>query len=220
MVPVALILLAAAPELLGPPLRQDGYTFKPPQGFRMGRMELFHGTRAGAITDRAEAQRWLSAALIDGEGEDAASLLVSIVERPFVAGPGTRDELSVATVRHFADALGMKLQLERVSLPTGAPERIELFGAMRQGSQLRNVEVVAFTGRPRHVVLIASAPSGRFGLLQPALAASIESFRFDAPALTDTPRTIAAAAALILLAALTFSVGLWRSVRARKAGNS
>lgn len=212
-----LLLILAAGELLGPPLRQDGYTFKPPQGFRMARMELFHGTRAGAITERAEANRWLSASLLDGEGEDAASLLVSIVERPFVAGPATRDELSVATVRHFSEALGLKLQLERVNLPADAPQRLELFGAVRQGSQLRNVEVVAFSGRPRHVVLIASAPSGRWALLQPALAASIESFRFEAPALAETPRTIAAVAALLLFAALAFSVGLWRSVRARNA---
>ena len=38
-----------ATELLGPPLRQEGWQLRPPREFRMARMDLFHGTRVGSV---------------------------------------------------------------------------------------------------------------------------------------------------------------------------
>ena len=59
---------------LGSELRKDGYSFRPPAGFRMVRQEPYTGTRAGAVAMDSGAPRFLSAALSDGEGPEAAML--------------------------------------------------------------------------------------------------------------------------------------------------
>ncbi|MHB8873427.1 MAG: hypothetical protein ACYC8T_07040, partial [Myxococcaceae bacterium] len=141
-------LLAAAEPMLGTPLRQDGYSLRPPQGFRMARMDLFRGTRATAVSAVASPEargpgpaRWLSAALVDGEGEDAAAMVVSMVEGSFQATPAARDEFSTAVVRHFSEELGLKLAMERAELVGGPAARIEVFGTVRQEDQVRRVLV-------------------------------------------------------------------------------
>jgi hypothetical protein len=144
LAPVLALVIAADP--LGSALRQDGYTLRPPQTFRMARMDLFHGTRAGAIGGGSGAARWLSAALEDGEGDDAATLLVSIVETPFKAAPADRDELTAAVVRHFSQELGLKFQTEKAELVAGPTPRVEVFGSVRQENQLRHVLVAAMAG--------------------------------------------------------------------------
>ena len=87
------LLLSAAP--LGPVLRQDGFQMKPPSSFRMARMDLFHGTQAGTISSAPGATRYLSAALVDGEGEDATSILISVVDAPlWMVAPDARRRYS------------------------------------------------------------------------------------------------------------------------------
>ena len=57
---LALVILAAS-DLLGPPLRQDGYSFRPPKAFHMTRMDLFHGAKPLAIGSGPESSGQLSA---------------------------------------------------------------------------------------------------------------------------------------------------------------
>lgn len=218
MVPaLTLLCLAVAVEpVLGTQLRQDGYAVRPPQGFRMARMDLFHGTRATAVGAAApEARgpgpsRWLSAALVDGEGEDSAAMTVSVVEGSFQATPAARDEFSTAVVRHFTDELGLKLSLERAELVSRPWPRIDVLGTVRQGDQVRRVLVAALAGDGRHAVIGFSAPTGRWEQLGSSARASLESFRADLPPATETYRGVAAVFASALALALAISVALWR----------
>lgn len=191
---------------LGQVVRQDGFQFKPPRSFRMGRMDLFHGTQAATVTRRASTPRYLSAALIDGEGEDAASLLVALVEDTLLLGPNSRDELSTATVRHFRDELGQPFQLERTEVNHG---RIEVLGSIREGSQLRRILVAAWPGEGRHVVMTVSVPSGRWDALSPELSESFDTMKVE-PLGAGPPRRYLWAIVALLGALLMFSVGLWR----------
>src|SRR5215211_4974448 len=130
----ALVVIVAN---LGTPLRQDGFSFRPPSAFRKARMELFQGTRAGAIPLDSSRPRYLAAALVDGEEEHAAALLVAVVDETFEASPSTREAFSAAAVKHFADELGMPLALERALLVRGPSARVEVVGTIRKEDQLR-----------------------------------------------------------------------------------
>ncbi len=208
----ALMALAAlsAVELLGQPLKQDGYQLRPPRDFRMTRMDLFHGTRVGGVSAAGDAPRFLSAALVDGEGEDAASMLFSVVEAPFALGPSARDELSTSTVRHFRDELGLKLALERADVVDG---RVEVRGSVREGSQLRQLLVVAWPGEGRHTVAIISAPSGRWQALEAPLRESLATYRAEPLAASGPPRQWLFAFLALVGALLLTSFGLWRRRR-------
>ncbi|MFZ5471762.1 MAG: hypothetical protein ACOZIN_20225 [Myxococcota bacterium] len=205
--------LLAAPSL-GTPLRQDGYVLRPPQNFRMARMDLFHGTRAGAAAGGAPG-RWLSAALIDGQEEDASSLLVSIVERSFQPSPAARDDFSTAVVRHYADELGLKFSMERAELVAGASPRIEVLGTVRAQNQARHVLVAAMAGEGRHAVVTFSIPSGRYEALSGALRASLDSYRPDAPIANERSRGAVRVIAGLLAFALVASWWLRRRLRRR-----
>jgi hypothetical protein len=211
----ALILAAALANdggspLLGTELRQDGFSFQPPQGFLMARKELFGNTRAGAVSEKADAPRWLSAALIDRPGEDAASLLLSVIDRPFEASPGGRDSFSAAVVRHYSDELGIKFAMERAELVGGSVPRVEVLGTVRQENQVRQVLIAAMSGDKRHVVVTFSAPSGRWAELQPAVRASLNSYRSEVPETWAVSRGVAGIAALLFAGALIVSMFLWR----------
>jgi hypothetical protein len=212
MLVAVLGLLVSASDGLGPVLRQEGFAVRPPRGFRMGRMDLFLGTRAGAVSISPAAQRYLSAALIDGEGEDAASLLFSVIDAPFAAGPSARDALSTAAVRHFRDELGQPFELERADVRGG---RVEVLGSIRQGSQLRRVLVAAWPAAPRHVVAVASAPSGRWPELSGVLGESLDSFRLEGTPV-GPPARLGWALAALVASALMVSIGLWRRRRAAR----
>lgn len=212
--PLCLLLVASlGSDALGPPLKQDGYQLAPPKAFRMARMDLFHGTRVGGVTAAGDAPRFLSAALLDGEGEDAASLLLSVVEARFSLGPGARDELSTAVVRHFKEDLGLRFALDRADVVDG---RVEVLGSVREGSQLRQILVVAWPGEGRHVVAIASVPSGRWDELRGVLRESFSTFRFDASA--GPPREWRVAFLALMGALLLTSIGLWRRRKALRGG--
>src|SRR5687767_70526 len=133
----------------------------------MARMDLFHGTRSGAVSEDLKAPRWLSAALVDGDGEDAAAMLVSVVERSFEASPAAREEFSAAVVRHYSEELSLKFAMERADLVPADPKRIEVFGSVRQENQVRRVLVTAVAGEGRHSVITFSAPSGRWEQFAP-----------------------------------------------------
>jgi hypothetical protein len=217
---LVVVALAVAEPGLGTPLRQDGYSLRPPQGFRMERMELFRGTRATAVSAAASPEargpglsRWLSAALVDGDGDDAAAMVVSVVEGSFQATPAARDEFSTAVVRHFADELGMKLAMERAELVPGPAARIEVLGTLRQEDQVRRVLISAMAGDGRHVVVGFTAPTGRWEQLAAGARASLETFRNDAPAASDASRGLAAVVALVVAAALLVSLALWKRRR-------
>ncbi|MEW5740465.1 MAG: hypothetical protein AB1938_16175 [Myxococcota bacterium] len=204
------VLLAAlgSLELVGPPLRQDGYQLRPPRAFRMARMDLYHGTRVATVAKASQAPRYLSAALMDGDGEDAATMLVSVVEEPLTLGPSSRDDASTAVLRHFRDELELPFMLERADVKTGASARVEVLGSVREGSQLRRILVAAWPGEVRHVVVLFSVPSGRWESLKAAIDESLETMRAD---VTSGPsRSWRWGFAIFILALLTLSVGLWR----------
>ncbi len=211
------LLLLSADAQLGPVLRQDGFQVKPPAGFRMARRDLFHGTQVGTITANPSASRYLSAALVDGEGEDAASLLISIVEVTLSLGPSSRDELSTAVVRHLRDELGQPFQLERAEVING---RVEVLGSVRQGSQLRRILVAAWPGESRHVVALCSAPSGRWEALAPILRESFDSMKVDPVTSARPPQRLLWAFAALVAALMLISIGLWRRRQAARAASS
>ncbi len=206
VLPVLLLLLSADPAL-GTPLKQGGFTFRPPKQFRVTRMDLFHGTRVGAISN--DASGYLAAALVDGDGEDATSMLVAVVDAPFSPGPSSRDEVATEAVRHFNEDLGLKLALERAELVNGPPARVEVLGSIRQGSQLRVIHLAAFEGEPKHLVITVSAPSGRAEELAGQLKESFDSVRAEGGTAT-APRAVAWAAMALVAALFFVSVGLWR----------
>ncbi|MBI3181929.1 MAG: hypothetical protein HYZ28_07275 [Myxococcales bacterium] len=196
---------------LGTPLRQDGYSVRPPQGFKMARMELFHLTRAGAVG--AGEGRWLSAALSDGAEADAASMLISVVEGGFQPNAAARDELSTRVMRHFSEELALKLAIERAELVLGPSPRVEVFGSVKQEDQLRFVLVAAMAGEGRHAVVTFSVPSGRWEALSGTARASLDTFRADPPSSREASRGVAGAAAAVLAGALVLSLALWRRRR-------
>jgi len=212
MLSMVLLLLAAEPTL-GSPLKQGGFTFRPPKQFRVTRMDLFHGTKVGAITT-PDSTGYLAAALVDGDGEDAASILVAVVDNTFAPGPSSRDEVATETVRHFNEDLGLKLSLERAELVNGPVTRVEVLGSVRQGSQLRVIHVAAFEGEPKHLVITFSAPSGRAEELASAMRDSFESVHAEGGQ-GAAPRAVAWAALALVAALFLVSVGLWRRRLAR-----
>lgn len=208
-----LVLMTAADPDLGAPLRQGGYVIKPPRGFRMARMDLFTATRVGAVAPAGAPARWLAAALVDSDSEEAASMLVAVVEAPFAVGPGARDELSASAVRHFNDELGLKLAMERAELSAGPAPHARVLGSVRQGSQLRKVLVAAFPGEARHLVVTFTAPSGRFDALEKTFGESLDSVRSETPS-SAAGRTLAWAALALVGSLLAASIGLWRRRKA------
>jgi hypothetical protein len=210
-----MILLVLGADSLGPPLRQDGYHVRPAKAFRMARMDLFHGTRAGGVATPPSASRFLSAALIDSDSEDASTMLISVVESPLAFGPSARDVLSTAVLRHFRDELAMPFVLERAEVQGVNAPRVEVLGSVRQGSQLRRILVAAFPGETRHVVVFFSVPSGRWDDLKPSLEESLETMRAEPLVPNGPPRQWRWAFAALIAALLMLSVGLWQRRRAR-----
>lgn len=209
------MLIVTAAELLGPPMRQDGLSVRPPRTFRLARMDLFHGTRVIGAGAKEGAARYLTAALMDGDGEDAATMLISVVDEPLRLGPNARDDAATSVTRHLRDELGLEFSLERADVMTGAAARVEVRGSIREGAQLRKVLVASYVGEQRRAVVLFSVPSGRWDALVPALTASLETMRHDQAA--GPSRSIALVFALLVGAALLASVGLWRRRRARRA---
>lgn len=209
------VALALGAEGLGPPLRQDGLTVRPPREFRLARMDLFHGTRVIGVGAREGVTRYLSAALMDGDGEDAASMLVSIVDEPLRLGPNSRDESAGLVARHLRDELGLTFSLERADVVTGTAARVEVRGSVREGAQLRKLLVAQFAGESRHAVVLFSVPSGRWETLAPSLTEALDTLRVDQP--SGPSRSVALAFAVAVGAALLASVGLWRRRAARRA---
>ena len=209
----ALVLLLLCADGLGPVLRQDGFQMKPPRSFRMARMDLFHGTQVGTVTITPSAPRYLSAALVDGEGEDASSILISVIDATLSLGPSSRDDLSTAVVRHLRDELGQPFQLERAEVTNG---RVEVLGSVREGSQLRRILVAAWPGDARHIVAICSVPSGRWEALAPVISESFDSMKVEPVSSPRPPQRLLWAFATLVAAALLISIGLWRRRQAAR----
>ncbi len=211
-----LLALVGGLDLVGPPLRQDGYQLRPPRSFRMARMDLYHGTRVGTVARSSSAGRYLSAALADGDGEDAATMLVSVIEEPLALAPSSRDEAATAVLRHFRDELELPFVLERADVRSGPAPRVEVLGSVRDGSQARRILVAAWPGEARHVAVVFSVPSARWEALQAAIAECLDSLRVDAaPGPSRRSRWAFAAFTLGLLAV---SLGLWRRRQQRGLG--
>ncbi len=201
-----LLFILSASDSLGPALRQEGFVIRPPANFRMARMDLFHGTQVGGVVPGG-GTRYLSAALMDGDGEDAASLLLFVADTSLALGPSSRDSLSTQVVRHFNEELKQPFAMERAEIVDG---RVQVLGSIREGSQLRRILVVAWPGEGRHVVATASVPSGRWDALAPRLAESFATMRVE-PLVAGRPPQRYLWAFLALIAAMFFiSVGLWR----------
>lgn len=209
------LALLAATELLGPPIRQDGLTVRPPKAFHLARMDLFHGTRVIGTGSKDHTARYLSAALMDGDGEDAASMLVSVIEDPLRLGPNARDDAATTVTKHLRDELGLEFTLERADVVSGAAARVEVRGSIRQGAQLRKVLVALFAGDTRRSVVLFSVPSGRWDAMVPGLDESLETMRVDQG--PGPSRSFALAFAVLVGAALLASVGLWRRRAARRS---
>ncbi|MER2567066.1 MAG: hypothetical protein ABTQ32_40440 [Myxococcaceae bacterium] len=213
-----IVLLLGAGDLLGPPLRQDGLTVRPPREFRLARMDLFHGTRVIGVGSKDGAPRFLSAALMDGDAEDASTMLVSVIEEPLQLGPNARDDAANVVMKHLRDELGLEFTLERADVVSGSAARVEVRGSVREGAQLRKVLVALYAGDSRRAVVLFSVPSGRWDGLVPALTESLESMRVDqAP---GPSKSLSIAFAVLVGAALLASVGVWRRRLARRAGRS
>lgn len=211
-----LLLTLSGAELLGAPLRQDGFQVRPPRSFRMTRMPLFHGTRAGvvAVAGAPSAPRSLSAALIDGEGEDAATMAIAVIDAPFSLSPSARDEVSAAVLRHLRDELAMPFVLEGAEVKGVSAPRVQVLGSIRQGSQLRRVLAAAFPGEIRHAVVLFTMPSGRWDEERSTLEASLETFRLDAPP-PGLSRQWRWALVALTSSLLAVSAGLWRRRKAQ-----
>lgn len=207
------MLVALAAADLGSPLRQDGFSLRPPEGFRMVRMDLYHGTGAGAVAVDPGSPGYLSAALTDGEGPDAASLIVATVEESFDATPSMRDDFSTAVVRHFAEALETPMSLQRAELVRGPSPRIEVLGTVKQHDQVRSVLVAGMEGSGRHAVITFSVPTGRFEAMLPVLRQSLDSFRAEGAPAHQRSRSLAGAAAVLFALLLFASWSVWRRRR-------
>lgn len=217
LLPLALVVVAvAAPPELGTPLRQDGYSVRPPAGFRMSRMDAFGGSRVGAVPYPPGGARQLSVALQEGDGPEAASLLVAVVDGTFVANDRTRDAFSAAAIRHFSEELGMPLALDRAEVIRGVSPRVEVRATLKQRDQVRGILVAAMEGEGRHAVLTFSLPSSRFDAELPTLQASLDTFRADRPPASDWTRNLARAAIPFIGLLLFASWWLWRRRQARR----
>lgn len=181
----------------------------------MARMDLYHGTRVATVSQSSSAPRYLSAALMDGDGEDAATMLVSVVEEPLSLGPSSRDDASTAVLRHFRDELELPFVLERADVRTGASARVEVLGSVREGSQLRRILVAAWPGEVRHMVVLFSVPSGRWESLKAAIDESLDTMRTDSS--QGPSRSWRWAFATLIAALLVLSIGLWRRRQQRHA---
>lgn len=170
---------------LGTTLQRDGYAMRPPSGFRMREMEWFQGSRAGAVAQLGHSRRELSAALSDGEGDSAATMLVSLIEEPFEVSPSAREDFSIAVVRHLSEELGLPFALDRSQSVTDGTPRVEVTGYVTEAGLKRHLLVAAYPGRARHGVVLFSVPSGRYTELLPHLQRSLESFHLTE--VTPTP---------------------------------
>ncbi len=211
-----MVLVLAAGELVGPPMHQDGLTIRPPRAFHLTRMDLFHGTRVIGVTAKDSVARYLSAALMDGDGEDAASMLVSVVEEPLRLGPNARDDAATSVTKHLRDELGLEFTLERADVVTGPAARVEVRGQVREGAQLRKILIASYAGDARRAVVVFSVPSGRWDALLPALTEALDSMRIEQQK-SGPSRPLALAFAIVVGAALLASFGLWRRRAARRA---
>ena len=139
--PALALALMVSQALLGTPLRLESFSLRPPEGFRMVRMAPFQDTRVGAVGGVPGGERSLLAALVDGDDDDASTLLIAKVEGTFTVVPSARDDFATAAVRHFADELGLTLMMERA-------ERVD---ARRRASRcwLRSVRRARFGNPPR-----------------------------------------------------------------------
>ena len=182
----------------------------------MTRMHLFHGTRAGVVTvaGSSSATRFLSAALLDGDGEDAATMAIAVTDAAFALSPSARDEVSTAVLRHFRDELAMPFVLEGAEVKGTSVPRVQVLGSIRQGSQLRRVLAAAFPGEARHAVVLFTVPSGRWDEERPILEASLDTFRLDAPP-PGLSRQWRWALVVLTSSLLALSLGLWRRRRAQ-----
>ncbi|WP_375761580.1 hypothetical protein [Corallococcus exercitus] len=198
---------------LGTELRRDGYSFRPPDTFRMSRWERYAGSQAGAVAEDGVRTRALSAALADGEGPDAATFLIAVVEGSFSASPSERDAFSTAVMQHFQRELGVALTPERVDRVGGPVPRVELLGTLREAGQVRTVLVTALASEGRHAVVTVSAPADRWDAMAPRVRASLETFRMEAPVTGVVSRRLAGALAGTLAGALLVSYAAWRRRR-------
>ena len=176
----------------------------------MARLDLFHGTRVGSVGGSS----YLAAALLDGDGEDAASLLLSVVETPLSIGPGVRDALATQVVAELKNELDQRFVLERADVVPN--QRVEVRGSIRAGSQARQVLVAAFPGETRHTVAIFSVPTGRWDELRAVIADSLDSYRAEPVSNQAPSRRWALAFASLLAAGFVVSIGLWRRRRAAR----
>ncbi len=209
--------LLAVSGALGTELRRDGYLFRPPEGFRAVRWEQYDGTRVGAVALEGDAPRTLSTALADGEGPDAAMMLVSVVERDFSASPSERDDFAAAVMQHFQRELGVALAPERVERLAGTAPRVEVLGTLREAGQVRTVLVAGLASEGRHAVVTVSAPAVRWEALAPQVRASLETFRLEPTAVPGpVPRRLLGALAGALAGALVASYTAWRRRRLRQ----
>jgi hypothetical protein len=200
---------------LGTPLRLEGFTFRPPEGFRMVRMKPFDSTKVGTVGAAPGQESGLLAALVDSDDSEASTLWLARVEGDFSVSPSSRDDFATAAVRHFAEELGLTLMMERVDRVEGpgSTARIEVLASVRQEGQIRQVLVAGFEGQVRHAVILFSAPPGRFQEKFEDFRASLDSFRNDPPKTATVPRGVAGAVAGAMAGGLLVSWALWRRLR-------
>ncbi len=205
-----MLAVLTATDSLGAPLRHEGFSIRPPKAFHMARLDLFHGTKVGSIGGSS----YLAAALLDGDGEDAASMLLTVVDAPLDIGLGVRDTLATDVSKELKDELDQKFMLERADVVPN--QRVEVRGSIRAGSQARQILVAAFPGEAKHTVAIFSVPTGRWDELRAAIADSLDSYRVESAGGQAPPRRWALGFAALLGATFVVSVGLSRRRRSER----
>ncbi len=200
-------VVLAALSALGPVVKFEGGALRPPAGFRSNSVDLFTGSRALTAAP-AGVRASVVAAFVDGDGTDATSIAVAVVDAPFLAGGRDRDDLALHVVRELRDDAEMRFALESVELVAGPTARAEVFGTLKGAGQIRGVLVAAFAGSPRHVTVTASFPLSRAAEAKAALAEAFASFANDDPQRKEPPTWAVGILALALLFLLVGSVAL------------
>lgn len=195
---LAVWLFASA--ALGPPLALDGYSIRPPSGFRLEPPERYRGSHAFVGSSGT-----LSAALVENEAPAPSSMWIATVDGPLREPPIARDGFAASVQRQLSE-IGSELQVRSCAATV---DRVELIGELEEHGERRMLNVFAFRGELRHVVVGFSVPASRWRELQPAIAASAATFSGSYEA-ADGGRRAAIAAALLGLAGLLASVALRR----------
>jgi hypothetical protein len=182
----SLVTLAAGPL----------FTFTPPPGFHPDPTLADLETGALALTGDGDREPHLVGFYDDGQGPQAASVAISVVDGPLDVEANQRPTLAATTTSYFRTALDLSFELDHTSaVGHGSTRRIEVWGHTLLDDQRRTTVVSYFPGVRHHSVVVASLPASREAQLTPLLGAALDTF-----SATDPPEPWARSQTAISLA--------------------